>query len=98
MYSTIVEQSREWLFEQLREFNSYQNQFDDNKKDIFSDVYDIVVIFISAQPQKINEMYLQRLVNKAIYFDFTNLRGIKIFFAQELQKLTSKVNMQKSKK
>ena len=31
-------------------------------------------------------------MNKAIFFDFTNLRGIKIFFAEELQKLTSKVN------
>lgn len=52
---TVVRRAREWLFEQLEKFNSYKNQFEEDTRDIFREVYDIVVIFITSHPTAINE-------------------------------------------
>lgn len=47
----MIQRARAWLFQQLDKYNSFRNQFEEDKRDIFSEVYDIVVVFISNHPK-----------------------------------------------
>ena len=71
---------RYWLLSEMKKYLTPHNPMEE-PEETYSD---LIVIFTSNHPNVISEILLQKLVQKAIFFDFPTQRIFKILFAIEL--------------
>ena len=83
----IIDKMRVWMQAELDKYASTKHEF--QTKEHYLRMSDLIVIFTSSKPFKMNESVLQTMVKKAIFFDFPKLKQLKVIFASELQKIES---------